>query len=203
MKSRLISVLAAALLALLAPAVLHGQARDDQFKRDAFSQNYADTSDLQPPVLETARHLRRHRRRRGPGHPFQQPVQGHRRRQVQEIQHLVLPRGRARMVGFPPGHDRLVPGGTEARSGEGHPVLRPVPLPRAGVQRRILEDSHLLGRHGRRHLLLYGQQAQLRALQMDLRPGHQHGFPRRTRSITATSSAGTGTIPSWPRRWSM
>ena len=44
MKSRIISVLAAALLALLAPAVLHGQARDDQFKRDAFSQNYADTS---------------------------------------------------------------------------------------------------------------------------------------------------------------
>jgi len=29
---------------LVAPAVLHGQARDDQFKRDAFSQNYADTS---------------------------------------------------------------------------------------------------------------------------------------------------------------
>ena len=44
MKLRLTSVLAAALLALLAPAVLHGQARDDQFKRDAFSQNYADTS---------------------------------------------------------------------------------------------------------------------------------------------------------------
>ena len=44
MKSSLTSVLAAALLALLAPAVLHGQARDDQFKRDAFSQNYADTS---------------------------------------------------------------------------------------------------------------------------------------------------------------
>ena len=41
MKLRIISFLAAA---LLAPAVLHGQARDDQFKRDAFSQNYADTS---------------------------------------------------------------------------------------------------------------------------------------------------------------
>ena len=41
---RLITVLAAGLLALLAPAVLRGQARDDQFKRDAFSQNYADTS---------------------------------------------------------------------------------------------------------------------------------------------------------------
>ena len=43
MKLRSLTVLAA-LLALLAPAVLHGQARDDQFKRDAFSQNYADTS---------------------------------------------------------------------------------------------------------------------------------------------------------------
>ena len=41
MKFRLLPVLVAA---LLAPAVLHGQARDDQFKRDAFSQNYADTS---------------------------------------------------------------------------------------------------------------------------------------------------------------
>ena len=41
MKLRIISFLAAA---LLAPAVLHGQARDDQFKKDAFSQNYADTS---------------------------------------------------------------------------------------------------------------------------------------------------------------
>ena len=41
MKSRLLTVIAAL---LLAPAVLHGQARDDQFKRDAFSQNYADTS---------------------------------------------------------------------------------------------------------------------------------------------------------------
>ena len=41
MKCRLLSLLAAA---LLAPAVLHGQARDDQFKRDAFSQNYTDTS---------------------------------------------------------------------------------------------------------------------------------------------------------------
>ena len=43
MKLRIVSVLTA-LLALLAPAVLHGQVRDDQFKRDAFSQNYADTS---------------------------------------------------------------------------------------------------------------------------------------------------------------
>ena len=35
----------AVLLALLlVPAVLRGQARDDQFKRDAFSQNYADSS---------------------------------------------------------------------------------------------------------------------------------------------------------------
>ena len=41
MKFRLLPFLVAA---LLAPAVLHGQARDDQFKRDAFSQNYADTS---------------------------------------------------------------------------------------------------------------------------------------------------------------
>ena len=41
MKLRIISFLAAA---LLAPAVLHGQARDDQFKKDAFSQNYSDTS---------------------------------------------------------------------------------------------------------------------------------------------------------------
>jgi 26S proteasome regulatory complex component len=41
---RFITVLAAGLTALLAPAVLHGQARDDQFKRDAFSQNYTDTS---------------------------------------------------------------------------------------------------------------------------------------------------------------
>lgn len=41
MKLRLLTVLAA--LAFL-PAVLHGQARDDQFKRDAFSQNYADTT---------------------------------------------------------------------------------------------------------------------------------------------------------------
>ena len=41
MKLRIISFLAAA---LLAPAVLHGQARDDQFKKDAFSQNYTDTS---------------------------------------------------------------------------------------------------------------------------------------------------------------
>ena len=41
MKIRLLPVIVAA---LLAPAVLHGQARDDQFKRDAFSQNYADTS---------------------------------------------------------------------------------------------------------------------------------------------------------------
>ena len=41
MKFRVLTVIAAL---LLAPAVLHGQARDDQFKRDAFSQNYADTS---------------------------------------------------------------------------------------------------------------------------------------------------------------
>ena len=41
MKTRLLSILFAV---FLAPAVLHGQARDDQFKRDAFSQNYADTS---------------------------------------------------------------------------------------------------------------------------------------------------------------
>ena len=41
MKLRIISFLAAA---LLVPAVLHGQARDDQFKKDAFSQNYADSS---------------------------------------------------------------------------------------------------------------------------------------------------------------
>ncbi|MBR2227841.1 MAG: hypothetical protein IJ893_08240 [Bacteroidales bacterium] len=40
MKLRIISFLAAA---LLAPAVLHGQARDDQFKKDAFSQSYTDT----------------------------------------------------------------------------------------------------------------------------------------------------------------
>jgi len=32
------------LLALLLPVVLHGQARDDQFKKDAFSQNYNDTT---------------------------------------------------------------------------------------------------------------------------------------------------------------
>ena len=41
MRLRLLTVIAAL---LVAPAVLHGQARDDQFKRDAFSQNYADTS---------------------------------------------------------------------------------------------------------------------------------------------------------------
>ena len=46
MKLRIISFLAAA---LLAPAVLHGQARDDQFKKDAFSQNYTDTSKTQKP----------------------------------------------------------------------------------------------------------------------------------------------------------
>ena len=40
MKLRIIPLLAA----LLLPAVLHGQARDDQFKRDAFSQNYDDTT---------------------------------------------------------------------------------------------------------------------------------------------------------------
>ena len=32
------------LIALLVPALLHGQARDDQFKKDAFSQNYNDTT---------------------------------------------------------------------------------------------------------------------------------------------------------------
>ena len=32
------------LLALLVPVLLHGQARDDQFKKDAFSQNYNDTT---------------------------------------------------------------------------------------------------------------------------------------------------------------
>ena len=41
MKIRLLPIIVAA---LLTPAVLYGQARDDQFKRDAFSQNYADTS---------------------------------------------------------------------------------------------------------------------------------------------------------------
>ena len=41
MKTRLLSILFAL---LFAPAVLHGQARDDQFKKDAFSQNYTDTS---------------------------------------------------------------------------------------------------------------------------------------------------------------
>ncbi|MBQ9192125.1 MAG: hypothetical protein IJ156_00190 [Bacteroidales bacterium] len=41
MKLRLLPVL---LLALLVPAALHGQARDDQFKKDAFSQNYNDTT---------------------------------------------------------------------------------------------------------------------------------------------------------------
>ena len=41
MKTRQLSILFAL---LLAPAVLHGQARDDQFKKDAFSQNYSDTS---------------------------------------------------------------------------------------------------------------------------------------------------------------
>ena len=41
MKRHLLSLLAAG---LLLPALLHGQARDDQFKRDAFSQNYNDTT---------------------------------------------------------------------------------------------------------------------------------------------------------------
>lgn len=41
MKFRLLSVLAAC---LLLPSVLHGQARDDMFKKDAFSQNYNDTT---------------------------------------------------------------------------------------------------------------------------------------------------------------
>ena len=47
MKFRLSAVLAACLFLL--PAVLFGQARDDQFKRDAFSQNYADSSQTQSP----------------------------------------------------------------------------------------------------------------------------------------------------------
>ena len=34
---------------LFLPAALYGQARDDQFKRDAFSQNYADSSQTQSP----------------------------------------------------------------------------------------------------------------------------------------------------------
>ena len=38
------SLLVVLFTALLVPAVLHGQARDDQFKKDAFTQNYADTS---------------------------------------------------------------------------------------------------------------------------------------------------------------
>ena len=46
MKLRIFPFLVAA---LLVPAVLHGQARDDQFKRDAFSQNYADTSKQEKP----------------------------------------------------------------------------------------------------------------------------------------------------------
>jgi hypothetical protein len=37
------------LTALFLTGVLYGQARDDQFKRDAFSQNYADTTDQAPP----------------------------------------------------------------------------------------------------------------------------------------------------------
>ena len=41
MRFRVLTILA---VLFLTPAVLHGQARDDQFKRDAFSQNYADTS---------------------------------------------------------------------------------------------------------------------------------------------------------------
>ena len=41
MRVRVLSVIAAL---LLTPAVLHGQARDDQFKKDAFSQNYDDTT---------------------------------------------------------------------------------------------------------------------------------------------------------------
>ena len=46
MKFRIAAVLAAC---LFLPAVLHGQARDDQFKRDAFSQNYADSSQTEAP----------------------------------------------------------------------------------------------------------------------------------------------------------
>ena len=46
MRLRILLALAAG---WLLPALLHGQARDDQFKRDAFSQNYADTSDEASP----------------------------------------------------------------------------------------------------------------------------------------------------------
>ena len=42
MKFRILTALSAF---LLSAAVLHGQVRDDQFKRDAFSQNYADSTD--------------------------------------------------------------------------------------------------------------------------------------------------------------
>jgi len=42
MKVRVLPLLAAF---LLMPAVLHGQARDDMFKKDAFSQNYNDSTD--------------------------------------------------------------------------------------------------------------------------------------------------------------
>ena len=41
MRIRIVPFLAAC---LFLPALLHGQARDDQFKRDAFSQNYNDTT---------------------------------------------------------------------------------------------------------------------------------------------------------------
>ena len=34
---------------LFLPAVLYGQARDDQFKRDAFSQNYSDSTQTEAP----------------------------------------------------------------------------------------------------------------------------------------------------------
>lgn len=45
MMLRSVRIAAAVLTAfLLSPAVLHGQAREDMFKKDAFSQNYSDTS---------------------------------------------------------------------------------------------------------------------------------------------------------------
>ena len=44
MMSRTIRTAAVLLAVLLAPAVARGQARDDMFKKDAFSQNYTDTT---------------------------------------------------------------------------------------------------------------------------------------------------------------
>lgn len=46
MRFRILSVLS---VALLLSQVLHGQTRDDQFKRDAFSQNYTDSTDQARP----------------------------------------------------------------------------------------------------------------------------------------------------------